>query len=87
MCVIYDGREFHFGMSSGWEFPKKVVLDSIMNEGLDINEAMYKHGLTQKKNIGSEEGAISYFTRGRLDRKEYTKQALRMALIHLENFE
>ncbi|HEY4498836.1 MAG TPA: inosine/xanthosine triphosphatase [Candidatus Paceibacterota bacterium] len=84
VCAIYDGKEFHFGMSSAWEFPDKSILGYIMNDGLDINQAMLKVGLTRKKNIGSEEGAIGYFTKGRLDRKEYTKQALRTALIHLE---
>ncbi len=86
VCAIYDGKEYHFGMSSAWEFPKKEIFDSVMNEGFDMDEAMFKHGLTHKKHIGSEEGAISFFTRGRLDRKGYTKQALRTALIHLEDF-
>lgn len=84
ICCIFDGKEYHFGMSSGWEFPKKEVLDLIFNNGLDMNQAMFEAGLTSKKNIGSEEGAISFFTKGRLDRKEYTKQALRTALIHLD---
>ncbi len=87
VCAIYDGKEFNFGLSSAWEFPKKEMIDYIMRDGLDINDAMYKAGLTDKKHIGSEEGAISYFTKGRLDRKEYTKQALRTALIHLEQFD
>ena len=87
VCAIYDGKEFHIGLSSAWEFPKKEITASILNEGLDINQAMYKAGLTEKKHIGSEEGAIGYFTKGRMDRKEYTKQALRTALIHLEQFD
>lgn len=84
VCAIYDGKEFHFGLSSAWEFPKKEVLDLILNKGLDMNQAMNKAGLTNNPRIGSEEGAIGFFTKGRLDRKEYTKQALRVALIHLE---
>src|SRR3989344_517192 len=71
VCAIYDGKEFHIGLSSAWEFPKKEITASILNEGLDINQAMYKAGLTEKKHIGSEEGAIGYFTKGRMDRKEY----------------
>ncbi len=86
ICAIYDGKEFHFGMSSGWEFPNKKVMKLIFEKGMDMNQAMFESGLTSKKNIGSEEGAISFFTKGRLDRKEYTKQALRTALIHLEKF-
>lgn len=84
VCAIYDGKECHPGLSSAWEFPDKKILDSILNEGLDMSQAINKAGLTKNPGIGSEEGAIGILTKGRLNRKEYTKQALRMALIHLE---
>ena len=89
MCVaaIYDGKEFHLGLSSAWEFPDKKVIESMIKEGIDMNEAVRRAGLTRKPKVGSEEGAIGILTKGRVDRKEYTKQALRMALIHLENFD
>ena len=50
-------------------------------------QEFFKLGITKNPQIGSEEGAIGIVTKGRLDRKEYTKQALRMALIHLEKFD
>jgi inosine/xanthosine triphosphatase len=84
VCAIYDGKEFHFGLSSAWEFPDKKITDLIMKEGLDISEAINKAGLTNNPKIGSEQGAIGILTKGRLDRKEYTKQALRTALIHID---
>ena len=84
VCAIYDGKEFHFGLSSAWEFPDKRILDWMLEGGLDMSQAINKAGLTSNPNIGSEEGAIGIFTKGRMDRKEYTKQALRTALIHLE---
>jgi len=83
-CAIYDGREFHLGLSSAWEFPDASIAESITKGGLTINQAMHKAGLTDSKHIGSEGGAIGFFTKGRMDRKAYTKQALRTALIHLE---
>ncbi|OGZ00251.1 MAG: hypothetical protein A2945_04455 [Candidatus Liptonbacteria bacterium RIFCSPLOWO2_01_FULL_52_25] len=86
-CAIYDGREFHLGLSSAWEFPDKTIIESMVSEGIDMNEAVHRAGLTQKPKVGSEEGAIGILTKGRVDRKEYTKQALRMALIHLEHFD
>ncbi len=86
-CAIYDGREFHLGLSSAWEFPDKKVLDYMLNDGLDMSQAINKAGLTKNPKVGSEEGAIGILTKGRLDRKEYTKQALRTALIHLEPLE
>ena len=87
VCVIYDGKECHLGLSSAWEFPDTAVTDLIMKEGLDMSQAINKVGMTKNENIGSEEGAIGILTKGRMTRKEYTKQALRTALIHLENFD
>lgn len=86
-CVIYDGREFHVGLSSAWEFPDKAVTDLMIMGGLDMSEAINKVGMTRNPQIGSEEGAIGILTKGRMDRKSYTKQALRTALIHLEKFD
>ena len=89
VCVaaIYDGQEFHLGLSSGWEFPDPKVIQLMIDQKLDMSQAINKVGLTTKAAIGSEEGAIGILTKGRLDRKEYTKQALRCALIHIEQFE
>jgi inosine/xanthosine triphosphatase len=84
VCAIYDGNEFHLGLSSAWEFPDKKIMEIIINEGLDMSQAINKVGLTNDPNIGSEAGAVGILTKGRVDRKEYTKQAVRMALIHLE---
>jgi len=86
-AAIYDGKEFHLGLSSAWEFPDKEIIRSMIDEGLDMSQAINKAGLTKNPKIGSEEGAIGIMTKGRMDRKEYTKQALRMALIHLEQFD
>lgn len=87
VCAIYDGQEFHLGLSSAWEFPNKAVMELMTKDGLDMSQAINKAGLTSKSDIGSQEGAIGILTKGRLDRKEYTKQALRAALIHLEQYE
>lgn len=84
-CAIYDGQNFHLGLSSAWEFPKKEILDDILNNNLDMSQAINKAGLTTNPDIGSEEGAIGILTKGRLNRKAYTKQAIITALIHLDN--
>lgn len=84
VCVIYDGINYHLGLSCAFEFPTKVT-KMIHEEGIDANEAFYKCGLTSNKKIGFSEGAIGILTRGRVSRKDYTKQAIQMALIHLEN--
>lgn len=82
--AIYDGKEFHLGLSSAWEFPDPGVIRMMLDEGMDMNQAAKKAGLTEKHAVGSEEGAIGILTKGRMTRKEYTKQALRTALIHLD---
>lgn|SRR3989344_2117166 len=84
VCAIYDGKDYHLGLSCAFEFPKKVT-QMIHEEGIDANEAFYRLGLTADRKIGSSEGAIGMLTKGRMSRKDYTKQAVQMALIHLEN--
>ncbi len=84
VCAIYDGKNFHIGISGAYEYPTEVT-KLVINEGLDINQAFYKLKLTDKEKVGSEEGAIGILTKGRLKRKEYTKQGIVMALIHLDN--
>ncbi|KKU85785.1 MAG: hypothetical protein UY15_C0022G0012 [Parcubacteria group bacterium GW2011_GWA2_47_9] len=83
VCAIFDGKEFHFGLSSAWEVPASVVR-YILEDGLDMNEAAVKAGLTDNPKVGSAEGLIGIMTAGRLPRKEYTKEAIRMALIHMD---
>ena len=83
-CAIYDGKQVHLGLSSAFEFPKEVTR-IILQDGVDANEAAYRAGLTDKQKVGLSEGIISIVTKGRVTRKDYTKQAIRMALIHLEN--
>ena len=85
-CAIYDGKNFHIGLSSAYEYPHEVTR-LVFEEGLDINQAFFKVGLTKNQTVGSAEGAIGILTKGRLLRKEYTKQSIMMALIHLENSE
>jgi inosine/xanthosine triphosphatase len=88
VCVVvfFDGRECHLGMSSLFECPKAVV-DIMLNDGVNMQEACLRAGLTDNPELGRAEGMIGVLTKGRVTRKEYTKQALRSALIHLENAE
>jgi inosine/xanthosine triphosphatase len=85
-CAIYDGKKFHLGLSSAFEYPIKITKYVLENND-NISNAFNKLGLTKSNNLGSEEGAIGILTRNRLTRKSYTKEAIRTALIHLENKE
>lgn len=87
VCAIYDGTEFHVGLSSAWEFPDVSTTNLMVKDGLNMSQAINKAGMTKNPHVGSAEGAIGILTKGRMNRKEYTKQALRTALIHLERFD
>lgn len=86
VCAIYDGVQFHLGTSSGYEWPKAVT-DMIVHGGKDGSQAMREVGLTTHEKIGVAEGAVSILTKGKVNRTEFNKQAVLMALIHLENKE
>lgn len=83
-CAIFDGKEYHIGLTSGFESPKSVMR-CIIDKGLDMSDAYREAGLTTSAHLGSREGAIGMLTGGRVDRKAYIKEALRCALIHIEN--
>ncbi|MBU0530039.1 MAG: inosine/xanthosine triphosphatase [Candidatus Aenigmatarchaeota archaeon] len=84
VCSIFDGKEYHLGISSAFEYPSGVT-DLIFKEGLEVDEAVHKLGITKDKRIGYAGGMIGLLTKGRLKRKDNIKEAVRTALIHLEN--
>lgn len=82
-CVIFDGNEFYVGLSSAYEVPP-VAAHLIINDGMDMNAAFHKAGLTVDPVIGASDGAVGVVTGGRVNRLELTKQAIRMALARVE---
>ncbi|MAH06940.1 inosine/xanthosine triphosphatase [Candidatus Pacearchaeota archaeon] len=84
VCAVYDGENFSLGFSQPIEFPINLT-NAIINEGIDANQAANKTELTSNDSIGSKEGIVGIITKGKVTRKEHTKQAIRGALIHLEN--
>lgn len=85
-CSIFDGAHMYLGLSPAFEWPK-MVIDGILNKGLDGSQAMKYAGFTCKEKLGASEGFVGLFSRGRTNRTEYNKQAVIMALTHLENSE
>jgi inosine/xanthosine triphosphatase len=84
VCAIYDGKQIHMGLSQAYEWPKKVT-DAILHKGMDGSQAMRAAGLTQHEKLGEHEGFVGIFTKGRMNRTDYNKAAVVMALMHLEN--
>jgi inosine/xanthosine triphosphatase len=84
ICAIFDGQQFHLGGSTLFEYPPKM-LPLVFNHGLNISQAAKHMGLTDHDYIGHDRGMIGILTSDRVTRKEYTKQAITTAMIHLEN--
>ena len=83
-CAIYDGKQFHIGLSSAWEPPRESIA-KMFKDGKNMSQVAFEIGLTNNSSIGSAEGLIGVVTKGRITRLEYTKQSVINALIHLEN--
>ncbi|OGI95839.1 hypothetical protein A2917_01165 [Candidatus Nomurabacteria bacterium RIFCSPLOWO2_01_FULL_42_17] len=84
VCAIFDGKQIHMGMSQAYEWPKKVI-EKILHDKMDGSQAMKATGITHHEKLGEHDGFVGIFTKGRLDRTEYNKAAVVMALMHLEN--
>ncbi len=82
-CVIYDGSNFYVGLSSAFECPDKAT-DLMVKDGFEMKQTFNKLGITTDS---KGNGVVGILTNGRVDRIEYTKQAIVMALIKLENGE
>ncbi len=84
VCALYDGKSFHIGLSSGFEYPPQVLKRILQGE--EGSDAMRLSGVTNHARIGDSEGGISgLLSHGIMTRKEQVKQSLRSALIPLQN--
>lgn len=84
VCCIYKNDQWSYGFSSTFEIPA-CVLTYILNQKVDLGAAMKLSGLTNNDKLGAAEGAVGILTKGRVTRKDYTKQAITMALVNLDN--
>jgi len=82
--VIFDGKDIYVGQSAGFDLPPKVV--KALDTCTELDDAVKKAGLTDVPNIGKVEGGLlGVLTKGRVSRKDYTKQAIQMAMVPFEN--
>lgn len=84
VCAIYDGANIHLGLSSAFEWPKKAF-DLIVNHGMDGSQAVREAGITSHEKIGASDGIISILTKGKVTRKDKTRDSVIMAITHLLN--
>lgn len=84
ICSIYDGSNFYIGLSCGFEVPSQI-LKFVLEDKMDLSQACYAAGITSKTNLGSSEGLIGVLSKGHINRKEYTQQAIVSALIQIQS--
>lgn len=84
-CIIFDGKNKFYGLSSAFEWPIKVTQFVIDGKG-DASLAYKELGYTNVQKRGAEKGGIlGELTNFRLTREDQIKQSIITAMIYLEN--
>lgn len=86
VCSIFDGEKYYTGLSTGFELPPQI-LKLVLNKKLDLTQACLQSGISQNAKIGSTIGLIGVLSKGRVDRKQYSKECVHTAILQLENAE
>jgi inosine/xanthosine triphosphatase len=81
-CAIFDGSRIYLGLGPAFEYPPECTR-MVVEQGITISEAFLP--VSGRPDIGYEKGIIGWLTGGRINRKDYTKQAVEMAKIQLDN--
>lgn len=84
VCSIFDGRNHHLGLSSGFQVPH-AIMQAVHDHGADLSRACQIAGITSSDRIGEGTGLIGLLSHGRLNRQQYTEQAITTALFPNEN--
>ena len=76
-CAIFDGEKITLGVSAGFEYPSMVVQEVL--KGREVGDVMDQ--ITGVEDLGEKMGAVSYLSKGLLDRTRNTEQCVLMAMI------
>lgn len=79
-CAIFDGQETYVGLGPAFELPEPVV-HLVVAEGLELDPAVRKAGLSNDARIGYGQGIIGILSQGRVTRQAYSRPAVSMALV------
>lgn len=79
-CAIFDGRAMHVGLGPAFELPPDVTR-LVVEDGLELDPAVRRAGLTDNDRIGYAQGIIGILSGGRVTRMDYSKPAVSMALV------
>ena len=81
-CAIFDGREMYLGLGPAFELPPEVTR-LVVEEGLELDPAVRRAGLTDNERIGYAQGIIGILSGGRVTRMDYSRPAVSMALVRM----
>ena len=84
ICCVYDGTQSFIGMSCGFEVPQQI-LNFVLEKKMDLSQACYHSGITSNTQLGAAEGLIGLLSKGRVNRKDYTRQCIVTALMQVEH--
>jgi inosine/xanthosine triphosphatase len=81
-CAIFDGREMYLGLGPAFELPPDVTR-LVVEDGLELDPAVRRAGLTENERIGYAQGIIGILSGGRVTRMDYSRPAVSMALVRM----
>jgi len=81
-CVIFDGREMFVGLGPAFELPAEVTR-LVVEDGLELDPAVKRAGLTENDRIGYSQGIIGILSGGRVTREDYSRPAVSMAMVRM----
>lgn len=81
-CAIFDGQEMYLGLGPAFELPGEVTR-LVVQEGLELDPAVQRVGLTDDVRIGYSQGLIGILSRGRVTREDYSRPAVSMAMVRM----
>lgn len=76
-CAVFDGDMITLGVSAGFEYPPSVIEEVL--KGKEVGDVMDK--VTGIDKLGQKTGAVSFLSKGMLDRTENTEQCVLTAMI------
>jgi len=83
-CAVFDGSRIYLGLGPAFEYPPECT-KKVVEKGITVSEAFLP--VSGRPDIGYEQGIIGWLTEGRINRKDYTKHAVEMARIQIDNKE
>ena len=81
-CAIFDGREMYLGLGPAFELPLDVTR-LVVEDGLELDPAVRRAGLTDNERIGYAQGIIGILRGGRVTRMDYSRPGVAMALVRM----